>query len=59
MAKPKDQDPGDAGLVFAVHNTHDTGDLARLIDRALRMPGRLIDRSSPSSFRDGLQVQRD
>jgi hypothetical protein len=23
MAKPKDQDPGDAGLVFAAHNTHD------------------------------------
>ena len=23
MAKPKDQGPGDAGLVFAAHNTHD------------------------------------
>ena len=23
MAKPKGQDPGDAGLVFAAHNTHD------------------------------------
>ena len=23
MAKPKDQDPGDAGLLFAAHNTHD------------------------------------
>src|SRR3954447_23875126 len=23
MAKPKDQDPGDAGLVFAAHNIHD------------------------------------
>lgn len=23
MAKPKDQDPGDAGLVFAARNTHD------------------------------------
>lgn len=23
MAKPKDRDPGDAGLVFAAHNTHD------------------------------------
>jgi hypothetical protein len=23
MAKPKDQDPGDAGLIFAAHNTHD------------------------------------
>jgi hypothetical protein len=22
MAKPKDQDPGDVGLVFAAHNTH-------------------------------------
>ena len=39
MAKPKDQDPGDAGLVFAAHNTHDQRCGPRLALRNTDNPG--------------------
>lgn len=41
MAKPKDQDPGDAALVFAAHNVHDV---------RCGSPPRLRNSDSPSLY---------